>query len=378
MRWRDAGDGNSWVEGVIVGEQSDKKHGRESISTEYRRLISEMLWSTALWSSSRGVHICCQLAECGCNVDPSDYIQLFSSNFDEKRVNHSSLGEQLQRLSSVTLSSPASPRFLFLYHVKLNVITVNAVSCYVVYLRGICCSGLWLQLWKWTYGISCFFSKLNTSITQVFVLWVHVCFRFLHSSFRRNLKTLLLNQAVSLQSPCLSKEKLGVSSNRISAATDNLRPNSWSRVALPGATERDRLIPECNPVARGFWQIHYTTLSLPPTEEQAVNKGWYKPDVSQFCLLGCRWRWWMSSSLCSYVWALGYALLGLWQRGQRQNWGAGISLSQSARPLMERNGNIWDITSDWQSIPPWESTGQCQQIYVCDGRKSACNGLTSL
>lgn len=187
---------------------------------------------------------------------------------------------------------------------------------------------------------------------------------------------LLLNQAVSLRSPCLSKEKHSISSFYLSDVTENLQHSSRSREPLPRATEWDCLTPECNPMAQGFWRIHYTALSLLPTEQQAVKKGWYKLDVLQLLLPGCWRRWWMSSSLCGCVWAWGYALLGLWQRGQMQNWGAGISLSQSVRPLTERYGNIWDITSDWQLIPTWESMRQNSRFVCVDGRLPALMELS--
>lgn len=127
-------------------------------------------------------------------------------------------------------------------------------------------------------------------------------------------------------------------------------------------------------MARGFWQIHYTTLSLPPTEEQAVKKGWYKSDVSQLSG-GGEWAPACAVTVCLSV---GLRIIGSLTKRREAELGS-WDITESVGKAID--GKVWKHLrrpSDWQLIPTWKSMRQYHHICMC-WRKSVCfNGALRL
>lgn len=159
--------------------------------------------------------------------------------------------------------------------------------------------------------------------------------------------------------------------NSICAVTDNSWPDSWSRGVLSRATEKDRLIPKHKPLAWGFWQINYTIVSMPPAvggwgEKKKKKTGislWMNSN-SAFKAVGNSNEW---VQACGDVPGHRVTHNQVFERRTEAEWGSQDIIGSIVWAIVpasvwwlhgdrERYGNIWDIISEWQLIPPWERT----------------------
>lgn len=163
-------------------------------------------------------------------------------------------------------------------------------------------------------------------------------------------KMLLFSQAVCLQNPCLSKEK----ARWLKQSYLWCCRQSSAQFAIKGCVARSNRAGS----SHSWMQPRGTSLLTDPlhhlvsAEDRAVNKGWARCiTISSPGLLvvGCEW-----AQGCAVVSEHRVTHYRAFDKGSI----GGISMSQSARPVLERYGNIWDITSDWQLIPPWGSMRQ--------------------
>lgn len=210
-------------------------------------------------------------------------------------------------------------------------------------------------------------------------IWVHVCFYWClfctpqsliqKESEKHFFKMLLLNQAVSLANPHLSKEKHGVSSFHLSTVT------IFSPVRDQGKRCHERPSGIVSRLNATLWHEASDRSITPPCLCRPLkNRLWRKADISLTYLSSAAVV--NELQLVQLCLSVGLRIIGSLTKRREAELGS-WDITESVGKAID--GKVWKHLrrpSDWQLIPTWKSMRQYQHICMC-WRKSVCfNGLS--